>query len=93
MDSTHTAYLDIPELSGAASVAHVLPAMANNSLISVGKLSNEGYYVTFKIDRVTIFNHEGNFILKGHMDVGTGLWRINLRKGKPQNPNTNSCRQ
>jgi hypothetical protein len=45
MDSSHTAALDIPELSEAASVAHVFPAMANNALLSVGKIFNEGYYV------------------------------------------------
>jgi hypothetical protein len=57
MDSTPTSSLDIPELSEAASVAHVFPAMANNSFLSVGQLCNEGYYVTFKIDSMTNFNH------------------------------------
>jgi hypothetical protein len=79
MDSSHTAALDITELSEAASVAHVFPEMANNSLLSVGQLCNEGYYVTFKLDGVTIFNSKGHAILKGVRDLGTGLWRINLR--------------
>jgi hypothetical protein len=70
MDSTDTASLDIPELSEAASVAHVSPVMANNSLLSVGKLYNEGYYVTFKTDGIKI-NHEGKAILKGLRDLGT----------------------
>jgi hypothetical protein len=83
MDSSHTAALDIPELIEAALVAHVFPAMANNSLLSVGKLCNEGYYVTFKLDGVTIFNSKGHAILKGVRDLGTGLWRINLRN-EPQ---------
>jgi hypothetical protein len=72
--------LDIPELSEAASIAHVSPSMANNSLLSVGQLCNEGYHVTFKIDGVTIFNSGGKAILKGKRDLGTGLWCINLRK-------------
>jgi hypothetical protein len=55
-------------------------------LLSFGKLCNEDYYVTFKIDGVTIFNHEGKAILKGLRDLGTGLWHINLRKDKPQIP-------
>jgi hypothetical protein len=46
MDSTHTASMDIPELSEAASVAHIFAAMANNSLLYVGKLCNEGYYMS-----------------------------------------------
>jgi hypothetical protein len=86
MDSTHTASLDIPELNYAASIAHVFPAMENNSFLSVGQVCNEGYYVTLKIDGVTIFNYEGKAILKGHRDLGTGLWCINLRKDEPQLP-------
>jgi hypothetical protein len=36
MESTHTASLDIPELSEAASVAHIFSGIANHSLFSVG---------------------------------------------------------
>jgi hypothetical protein len=79
MDSTHTAALDIPELSATAAVAHFFPAMANNSLLSVVQLCNEGYSITFTIDNVTIFNKIGKSILKGLRDLETGLWRINLR--------------
>jgi hypothetical protein len=86
MDSTHTASLDILELSEAASIAHVFPATTNTSLLSVGQLHNEGYYVTFKINEVTIFNSEGKIIPKGLRDLGTGLWCINLRKDKPHIP-------
>jgi hypothetical protein len=49
--------LDIPELSEDASLAHVFPAMANNALLSVVQLCNEGYDVIFKICGITIFNH------------------------------------
>jgi hypothetical protein len=61
-------------------VAHVFPDMANNSLLSVGQLCNEGYSVTFTIDNVTIFNKIGKETLKRNRDMDTGLWRINLRK-------------
>jgi hypothetical protein len=84
IDSTHTTSLDIPELSQAASIAHVFPGMANHSLLSVGQLCNEGYYVTFRIDAVTIYKSTGKAILQGKRDLNTGLWRINLRHGKPQ---------
>jgi hypothetical protein len=60
--------------------------MENNSLLSVGQLCNEGYYVTFKLDSVTIFNTTGTAILKGIRNLGTGLWCINLRKNEPQSP-------
>jgi hypothetical protein len=59
--------------------------MANNSLLSVGKLCNEGYSVTFTIDNVTIFNKIGKEILKGNRDLDAGLWRINLRKDNQHN--------
>jgi hypothetical protein len=83
MDSTHTVYLDIPKVSKAASIAHVLPGMANHYLLSLGQLCNEGYYVTFRIDAVTIYNSAGKSILKGSRDLNTGLWHINLRHEKP----------
>jgi hypothetical protein len=86
MDSSHTAALDIPELSESAYVAHIFPAMVNTSLLSVGQLYNEGYYVTFRLDGVTIFNSIGHAILKGVRDLVRGLWRINLRKNEPESP-------
>jgi hypothetical protein len=86
MDSSHTAALVIPELSESASVANVLPAMANNSLLSVGQLCNESYYVTFRLEGVTIFNSGGQAILKGVRDLGTGLCGINLRNNEPESP-------
>jgi hypothetical protein len=85
MESTHTAALDIPELNKAASIEHVYPGMANNSLLSVGHICNEGYTVTFRIESVTIYNSQGIQILRGAPDLDTGLWRINLRK-KHQQP-------
>jgi hypothetical protein len=79
-DSTHTASLDIPQLSSTTAVSHVFPAMANNSLLSVRKLCRKGYSVTFTINNLTIFNKIGKEIIKGLRDLDTGLWRINLRK-------------
>jgi hypothetical protein len=84
MDSTHTASLDIPEFSEAAYVAHVFPDMKNHYFLSVGQMCNEGYYVTFRIDGITIYNSAGKAILKGQRDLNTGLWRINLRPEKYQ---------
>jgi hypothetical protein len=80
MDSTHTAYLDIPELSKAASVAHIFSAMENNSRLSVGKLCDKGYSVMFSISEVTILDSKHKAILRGSHDLDTGLRRINLRQ-------------
>jgi hypothetical protein len=84
MDSTHTASLDIHELSKAAAITHFLPGMANHYLLLVGQLCNEGYYVIFRIDTVTIYSSAGKSILKGSRDVKTGLWCINLPHEKTQ---------
>jgi hypothetical protein len=56
MKSAHTATLDIPQLSKVAKAAHVFPAMENNSILSVGQLCDEGYYVLFSTDGVKILN-------------------------------------
>jgi hypothetical protein len=79
MDSTHTASLDIPEMSKTASIAHFFPGMENYYLLSVGQLCNEGYYVIFRIDVVTIYSAAGKSILKGSRDFNTRLLRINLK--------------
>jgi hypothetical protein len=80
MESSHTADLDIPELSAAASKAHVFPGMAHHSLLSFGQLCDEGYIVTFKQDTVTIWNYESSKLVSDPRDVTTGLWRINLKQ-------------
>jgi hypothetical protein len=86
MDSSHTAELNIQELNASASIAHVFPGMANHSLLSVGKLCNEGYIVTFKNASVTICNPQEFQILSGARELDTGLWRINLKTDKQQLP-------
>jgi hypothetical protein len=80
MESSHTAEVDIPELSAAASKAHFVPGMANHSLISVGQLCDEGYIVTFKQAAVTIWDSEKSQILSGPRYLNTSLWRINLKQ-------------
>jgi hypothetical protein len=82
MDSKNTPSLNIPEFIEAASVAHAFTDMASNSLISVGQMGNEGYYITFMIGGVTLYNYAGKAALKGQRDLNTGLWRINLRPDK-----------
>jgi hypothetical protein len=88
MESSHTADLDIPELNAAASKAHVLPGMANHSLLSVGHLCNKGYIVTFRQDTVTICNSDNSELLSGPRDETTGLWRINLKHTNKHKPDT-----
>jgi hypothetical protein len=70
--------LDIPELSKAASAAHIVSAMENNSLLSVGKLCDEGYSVLCSISEVAILDSKQKTLLKGSRESNTGLWRINV---------------
>jgi hypothetical protein len=56
--------------------------MATQYFLSVGQMCNEGYYVTFRIGGVTIYNSAGKAILKGQRDFYTGLWHIKLRSDK-----------
>jgi hypothetical protein len=58
MKSTHTATLHIPQLSKVANAAHVFPAMEKNSLLSMGQLCDEGYFVLFSTDGVKILNEK-----------------------------------
>jgi hypothetical protein len=83
MKSTHTATLDIPQLSKVAKAAHVFPAMENNSLLSVGKLCDDGYSVLFNTNGVKILNEKQKIIMKGSRDHATGLWIINLLQTNP----------
>jgi hypothetical protein len=84
MESSHTDALEIPELNKATSIANFFPVMANHSLLSVGKLCNEEYTVTFRNALVTICNSQAFQILNGARDLDTGLWQINLRKEHQQ---------
>jgi hypothetical protein len=84
MESSHTAEFNIPELNAAASKAHVFPGMANHSLLSVGKLCNKGYIVTFKNASVTVCNSQKFQILSGPRDLDTELWCINVRRDNQQ---------
>jgi hypothetical protein len=86
MESSHTSELNIPELNTAASKSHVFPGMANQSLISVGQLCDEGYIFTFKQAAVTICNSGNSQILSGPRDLNTGLWRINLKQTNNHKP-------
>jgi hypothetical protein len=83
MKSMYTSTLDIPQLSKSTKASHILPAMENNSLLSVGQLCDEGYFVLFSRDEVKILDEKQKNIMKGNRDCATGLWRINLFHKKP----------
>jgi hypothetical protein len=60
--------------------------MANQYLLSVGQLCDEGYIVTFKQAAVTICDSGNSQILSGPRDLNTRIWRINLKKTDTHKP-------
>jgi hypothetical protein len=65
--STHTAKLNMPALSHTARQAHILPGLAQHSLLSVGQMCDSGCSVTFTDTEVTVTNGEST-ILTGLRD-------------------------
>jgi hypothetical protein len=61
-------------LSKSAKAAHIFPAMETNSLLSVGQLCDEGYFVLFSRDEVKIMDGKQKNIMKGNRYCATGLW-------------------
>jgi hypothetical protein len=65
--STHTAMLNMPSLPHAARHAHILPGLAQHSLLSLGQMFDSGCAVTFTATKVTVTNGEST-ILTGLRD-------------------------
>jgi hypothetical protein len=82
--STHTATLNIPSLPHAARQAHILPGLAQHSLLSVEKRCDSGCSVTFTASNVTVTNGEST-ILTGLRDKESSLWRVTLDPAPPLN--------
>jgi hypothetical protein len=54
--STHTATLDLPSFPMAARQAHILPGLAQNSLLYVRQMCDSGCAVTFTANKVAVTN-------------------------------------
>jgi hypothetical protein len=80
--STHTSTLNVPSLPHAAIQAHILPGLAQHSLLSVGYMYDSGCAVTFKTTKVTVTNGEST-ILTGLQDKESSLWRVPLEPNLP----------
>jgi hypothetical protein len=66
--SIHTATLNMPSLPHAARQAHILPGLAQHSLLSVGQICDSGCAVTFTVTKVTVTNNGESTILTGLRD-------------------------
>jgi hypothetical protein len=80
--STHTETLNMPYLPQAARLAHILPGLAQHSLVSVGKICDSGCSVTFTASNVTVTNGHST-ILTGEWDKESNLWRVPLNPAPP----------
>jgi hypothetical protein len=75
--STHTATLNLPPLPHSARQAHILPGLAQQSLLSVGQMCDSGCAVTFTATKIAVTNG-ATTILTGQRDNESGLWRVPL---------------
>jgi hypothetical protein len=92
--ASHKTELPFPTLSAKARQADVLPGLRQNSLVSVGKLSDAGYTTIFhpKGEGVTV-HRQGSLkitpfrkpILQGWRD-SNGLWRLSREEQTNQAP-------
>ena len=75
------------DLRKGAREVHMVPGLSDTSLISAGKLADEGYVSIFDKDEVNIYDANTtkimvsrSAILKGWRSEHAGLWRIPLKK-------------
>jgi hypothetical protein len=74
----------MPSLPHAARKAHILPVLAQQSLLSVGQMCDSGCSVTFTASNITVTNGEST-ILTGLWDRESSLWRFPLEPAPPMN--------
>lgn len=80
-----------------ARAVNMVPALAQNCLLSMGKFADTDYIAIFDKEEVKIYNATNTAItvlrgaiLRGWHDQDTGLWRIPL-KPSVDNLNTDTC--
>ena len=97
-DVAHKAKLPYPMLSDKAREAHVLPALAHHSLLSIPTLADEGYTTIFhagnkgaEVYKATdVFSHNrGPPVLQG-CHKGKSLWTISSHDTAPATDTANN---
>jgi hypothetical protein len=75
MYSTHEAELDIPNLPLAARYCHIVPALTNHSLLSIGQLCDAG--CSIELDATVLrVQYDGTTVLTGTRTPETRLWQV-----------------
>jgi hypothetical protein len=82
--SAHTATLNMSSLPQAARLTHILPGLAQHSLLSVGQMCDSGCSVTFTASNVIVTNG-GSTILTGNREKQSNLWSVPLNPTPPLN--------
>ena len=72
MHSTHIANMNLPTLSSAAKVGHVIPNLSSASLLSIGQLCDDDCLALFNKEKVFIFQ-QNKLILKGKRKNSNGM--------------------
>jgi hypothetical protein len=80
--STQTGTLNLPSLPHATRQAHILPVLAQHSLLYVGQMCDSGCALTFTATKVAVTN-SASTLLTGQNDKESGLWRVPLETSIP----------
>jgi hypothetical protein len=78
MQSIHVDELDLPMLRPAARKVHIVPALRNCSLLSMGTVCDAGYTIDLDEHEIKIQDNAGATILSGNRRSDTGMWHIHL---------------
>ena len=81
---THTALLPFPHMPLAARRTHVLPALQNKALLSIGQFCESNFTAAFRKRQVKLSNDDTT--ITGKRDPSTGLYYIELPDPPPVAP-------
>jgi hypothetical protein len=79
IQSSHPCNFLLTGLPPQARQAHILPGLVHNSLISVGKLCDNGCSITFTHYQVTVTKNK-ECVMRGSREPKSRLWRVNLKQ-------------
>ena len=78
MQATHKAELSLnPLLPKRARIAHILPHLQSEALISIGKLCDDGCTDTLTSTTMTV-HEQGGKVLEGKCNGETGMWQVKI---------------
>ena len=58
MQSTHIANMNLPTISSAAKIEHVIPNLSSASFLSIGQLCDDNFLAFFTKEKVFIFKNK-----------------------------------